>query len=152
MPRPLYRGFRGARLRELREGRAWTQEQLAVRVGVFPTMIGKWERQAVTPEPGSVRQLAKVLEVAPQEFSDLSPDEGTFTDLRVWAGLTRADAAAAAGVSERKLFLLEHLTQRPSSDVAARLAGVYDVTVEQLLAAWDRGRAAMFPDLAAASS
>lgn len=150
MPRPLYRGFRGDRLRELREQRNWTQEHLAVRVQVFPTMIGKWERGAVVPEPGSVRRLAAVLEVQPQQFTDLQPADATFTDLRTWAGLTRAEAAAAAGLSERKLFLLEHLTQRPSDDVARRLAGVYGVTPAELLTVWDRDRDTAYPELARA--
>jgi transcriptional regulator with XRE-family HTH domain len=146
MPRPIYRGFRGDFLREQREQRGWTQEQLAVRVRAFPTMVGKWERDQVKPGASSVAKLARVLEVAPQDFSAEDPATLSLVELRVRAALTRAQAARAAGITERRLRQYEHSSCRPGEDVA-RLAELYGVAAELVLASYDRERAAAFPGL-----
>lgn len=146
MPRPMYRGFRGQLLRELRERQGWTQEQLAVRVRAFPTMVGKWERDEVTPGSASVAKLARVLGVDPQTFSDVDPAALTLVELRLRVGLTRSQAAERAGISERRLRQFEHSTCRPTSDVG-RLAELYAVPAATLLAAYDRDRARAYPGL-----
>lgn len=143
MSRPSYRGFRGSFLKELREQRGWTQEQLAIATSVFPPMIGKWEREQVVPEARSVARLAEVLGVRPQDFTSVTLEDSTLVDLRLFAGLTRAEAAEAAGISDRRLFTIEHLTQRPRPEHAAALARVYGVSPAQLYEVWDREHGAM---------
>lgn len=147
MPRPSYRGFRGDLLRQLREARGWTQEQLAVRVRAFPTMIGKWERGAVAPGAGNVAKLAELLEVRPQAFCAVDVAELSLVELRVRSGLTRPQAAAQTGVSQRRLMQYEHSTCRPSEGHAQRLGRLYEVPAGVVLAAYDRNRALAYPGL-----
>jgi len=147
MPRPIYRGFQGSVLRGLRERRGWTQEQLAVHVRAFPTMVGKWERDEVKPGAASVAKLARALGVAAQEFCGDDPAALTLVELRVRAGLTRAQAAQAASVSVRRLRQYEHLSCRPNDAHAGALGALYLVPPEVVLAAYDRDRAVAYPDL-----
>lgn len=145
MPRPMFRGFRGPFLREKREEKKWTQERLAVVVDVFPTVVGTWERGEVVPDPGNVARLAAALQVRPQDFTEVPPEDGSMTDLRVWACLTRSQAARQSGISERRLLAFEHVTTRPDEESAAVLARLYGVTPDVVLGAWDRDRAAAYP-------
>lgn len=138
VPRPTYRGFRGERLRALREKLGLTQEQLAVRLRVYPSMVGKWERNQVTPAPGRIASLAAALQVRPQEFTDQPPAGGSLVDLRLWAGLTRAQAAAAAGLSLDRLRRLEHLTVEPTAVEADHLGALYGVPAAWVHTAWHR--------------
>lgn len=138
VPRPTYRGFRGEHLRALRERLGLTQEQLAVRLRVYPSMVGKWERGQVVPAPTRMAALAAALHVRPQEFTGLPAAQGSLVDLRLWAGLTRAQAAAAAGISTDRLRRLEHLTVEPGTEEADRLAGVYGVSPDAVRLAWAR--------------
>lgn len=138
MSRPTYRGWRGAHLRALREARGWNQRQLAIRLGVYPTMVGKWERGEVVPSPHRVTVLAGTFGVRPQEFTEAPVEGATLTDLRLWAGLTRAEAAEAAGLAIDRLLRVEHLTTRPSGAEAARLGELYGVSAQAVTAAWDR--------------
>jgi DNA-binding XRE family transcriptional regulator len=149
MARPTYRGFSGHRLRELRVGAQLTQEQLAIRVGVFPSMVGKYERGQVEPEPPQVQRLARELGVSPRQLTEADLTQGTVRDLRFWSCKTRPEAAAEAGMSERRLFNIEHLTQRPTDEWAAALARVYGVEPSEVVEAWDRERSALYSEVAA---
>lgn len=137
MPRPTYRGFRGEHLRALREEMGWTQEHLAVRVGVYPTMIGKWERGEVVPAPDRLQRLCTVLCVKPQEFAASTADAG-IVDLRLWAGLTRAQAAEVTQIPRDRLRRIEHLSVRPEGEELSRLGDAYGVAPFEVLAAWQR--------------
>lgn len=141
MARPTYRGWRGDRLRELREARGCTQDQLAVLIGAQPTMISKWERNAVIPVAENVARLAEALDVAPQEFTGADRAAGSLIDLRIWSGRTRLQAAELAGLSTHRLLSIERAIVRPRADELARLAELYEVEVELVEAAWQRVRA-----------
>lgn len=147
MPRPSYRGFRGHHLRTLREARGWTQEQLAVHVGAFPTMIGKWERGTVAPGAANVAKLAAALDIRPQDFCSADPGALSLVELRVRSGLTRPQAAERTGISQRRLTQYEHAACRPAAADATALAQAYDVPRAMLLDAYDRDRAAAYPGL-----
>jgi transcriptional regulator with XRE-family HTH domain len=76
------------RLRELRVRRAWTQQDVALRlgrlallvdsvhVGVNADMVSKWERGEKCPSAMYVRLLSGLFEVSPAEFA-LSESDGT---------------------------------------------------------------------------
>ena len=147
MPRPSYRGFRGHHLRTLREAQGWTQEQLAVRVRAFPTMIGKWERGTVAPGAANVAKLAALFDVRPQDFCDADPRSLSLIELRVRSGLTRPQAADRSGISQRRLTQYEHATCRPTAEDAVALGGLYDVGVGTVLGAYARDRAITYPGL-----
>ena len=48
-------------LRQLREERAWTQLQLAYKLGVTPVTIYNWERGKAEPKVSQFRSLARVF-------------------------------------------------------------------------------------------
>ena len=71
MQSPL-RAF-GQRVRELREGRGWTQEQLAAKCGRHWTYIGGIERGERNPTLRVIVDLAQALGVP---VRDLFPERG----------------------------------------------------------------------------
>lgn len=146
--RPSFRGFRGAYLRTKRTERGLTQEQLAVRVGVFPKLVGKWERGLVAPSPGTVVKIAQLLGQPSTAFTDVPIEQATMVDLRLWAGLTRAKASELSGVSERALFEYEHCTRTPSDSDAEALGEVYGRSAAVVQQVYAGARARAYPDLA----
>jgi transcriptional regulator with XRE-family HTH domain len=50
-------------IRELREQRGWSQFELAVKVGVTPGAVGKWERGISEPKATQLRSLAEAFGV-----------------------------------------------------------------------------------------
>jgi transcriptional regulator with XRE-family HTH domain len=58
----------GRRVRAIREGRGWSQEQLGERVGLHRTYIGHIERGEVNPSLFNIVLVASGLEVDPSEL------------------------------------------------------------------------------------
>jgi transcriptional regulator with XRE-family HTH domain len=57
-----------ARLRELREGRGWTQAELALKVGVSADSVAQWERARCEPTWSHAVALADALGVPIEAF------------------------------------------------------------------------------------
>lgn len=70
MPRPSQRIAFGARLRELRSGRGWSQEEFAHRAHLDRTYVSGVERGVRNPTLDVITRLADTLEV---EVADLFP-------------------------------------------------------------------------------
>ncbi len=51
-------------IRELREGRGWSQAELAFRAGVSPSTVYNWEAGRFEPKASQLRKLAQSLEVS----------------------------------------------------------------------------------------
>jgi XRE family transcriptional regulator, regulator of sulfur utilization len=60
---PLNRQF-GQVLRSLREGRGWSQEELAARADLNRSYLGEIERGSATPSLATVAKLALALELS----------------------------------------------------------------------------------------
>jgi transcriptional regulator with XRE-family HTH domain len=58
------------RLRDLRVKHGVSQDALARRMGVHPTAVGRFERGARKPQPGTIPRLAKGLGVKSGEPAD----------------------------------------------------------------------------------
>jgi transcriptional regulator with XRE-family HTH domain len=56
-------------LREIREGKVLTQRELAATSGVSPTTIINIEAGRIRPHPGTLRKLAKALEMPVQDLA-----------------------------------------------------------------------------------
>ncbi|ESQ80619.1 helix-turn-helix transcriptional regulator [Asticcacaulis sp. YBE204] len=56
----------------------------------------------------------------------------TLKELRSAAGLTQADLAAKLGVSRQAVIAVESDKHDPSLDLAYRIAGVFDLPVEDI--------------------
>ncbi len=60
----------GEKLKEVRRDRMLTQRDLADRAGVALSTIVNLEKQHTEPRFGTVRKLAKALDVGPKELID----------------------------------------------------------------------------------
>lgn len=72
------RGQVGARVRALRRGRRWTQEQLAERAGLSYKFVGEIERGRGNPTIETLARLAQALGV---DTGQLFPQAGTIADI-----------------------------------------------------------------------
>jgi len=59
----------GRNLRQLREDRLLTQEELGEAAGVSRDQISRIERNEVDPRFSTIRKLAKALDIAPRELT-----------------------------------------------------------------------------------
>lgn len=66
----------GDRLRECRENRGITREELATRLGISRNTLGRWERGERWPRSlEMVYELANILEVSVLYFSDVDEEK-----------------------------------------------------------------------------
>lgn len=63
MPVPSQRALFGARVRELRNGRGWSQEDFAHRAGLDRTYVSGIERGTRNPTLDVIHRVAKALDV-----------------------------------------------------------------------------------------
>jgi transcriptional regulator with XRE-family HTH domain len=87
------RAAMGVRIRLAREGRGWSQEHLAERVGVGAEMLGRYERGVRFPSHLTLVRLARVLGLTTDALLGI-PDEAR-------AGAEDLDLAAAVGALTR---------------------------------------------------
>lgn len=62
-------------LRELREERLMTQQDLAGQAGLTLTTVSRLENGRTRPRPRTIRALAKALEIAPAELRRLLEED-----------------------------------------------------------------------------
>lgn len=60
----------GLRVRELRNARGWTQEQLAERAGMNWLQVGHIERGSSDPKLSTILKLAKAFGLRPSDLLD----------------------------------------------------------------------------------
>jgi transcriptional regulator with XRE-family HTH domain len=133
-------GFRALTLRDLRNGKDWSQSRLAAEIGVTHATITSWESGWRTPEPDNLVRLAAALGVDPAVLIGTPRDRWTLTDLRNTKGLQQGEAAELAHIAPRRLRHIEIGANNLTDEVAAVLASVYDVPVEEIRACWQRAR------------
>lgn len=93
--------FNPSAMAELRARDDLSVRELADRLGQLPPNVVAWEKGRVAPTPRHLVNIATALGVEPWELTTAAPETAELADLRAWAGLTTADAAALAGVSRR---------------------------------------------------
>jgi transcriptional regulator with XRE-family HTH domain len=54
----------GERLKQLRQGRGWSQADLAAKIGTDPGQISRYENGRMTPSAEAVARLAEVIDVS----------------------------------------------------------------------------------------
>ncbi len=52
----------GKEIKEKREAKGWTQQQLADMIGVHQVTVARWETDKRTPHPAVIRMLRMLLE------------------------------------------------------------------------------------------
>lgn len=56
-------------IRELRDGRGWTQLELAIKLGVTPLTIYNWESGKYEPSASKLRAIAQAFEVSMDDIA-----------------------------------------------------------------------------------
>lgn len=135
-------GFRGDRLTAARLAAGLTVIDLAAAVGGSESQIRAWETgRTAHPRPPLVPRLAAALGVDPLTLLDVDPADPPLAALRLAAGLSVHDVAAAAGTSSMRYYRLEAGTSEPPApEVAAAIAAALNTGPTQVEAAAHRAR------------
>jgi len=134
------RGFSPSRLRDARSRAKLTLETLSIRSGVGAAAIGHWETGRAVPSPKLLIVVADALNLRLADLTVIKPGDLRLADLRARAGRSQADVAEHLGVSRGTASALDRGYTPLHEDDAQRLAAFYDVTVDELHAAWQRSR------------
>ena len=140
MPRGIT-DFAPAALVSARETAGLSLQQLAGLLGTRTARIAGWESGQHLPTSKTLARMARVLRVSVDDLRGRDPRRPfTVADQRYWLGLTQAEVANRAGLTQHAYADLEHgapLTE----DVAHRVAAALRVTVEELRARHAAARA-----------
>lgn len=131
----------GAIIKARRKARGLTQLTLAMRLGVTPQAVGKWERGESEPDLTLLCPLAKELNVTLETLFGLEQKAGYVpVDLsmeqlrddlkarRTAAGLTQAELAAKLGLRPQTVSKWETGVCAPDLDYLNRLCALYGIT------------------------
>jgi transcriptional regulator with XRE-family HTH domain len=75
------KAFRGDRLRQVRETKGLSQDDVARRLGFSDTQMNKYERGKNSPSVENIIQLAELLEVSADYLLGLTDDPNTFYEV-----------------------------------------------------------------------
>jgi transcriptional regulator with XRE-family HTH domain len=124
-------------LAPVRRARGMTQRALAERLPVAPTTLAMWETAGVRVHEAQAQQLCVVLGVdltsLTAEPPPLTPDPRPLRGHCRAAGMSRAEAATAFGVSVGTLARYEAGERPTPIPVVRRMARAYGRSVEDLL-------------------
>ena len=60
----------GQKLRECREERTWTQQELADRLNVTRQAVSNWERDKTLPDVYMIREIAAIFDMTLDEYME----------------------------------------------------------------------------------
>ncbi len=66
----------GNRIKELREGKKWSQEELAAKMGITQDSISLWEKNRRTPNTQYVIALCNLFEISSDYLLGIENEEG----------------------------------------------------------------------------
>ncbi|QHN28980.1 helix-turn-helix transcriptional regulator [Gordonia pseudamarae] len=140
MSRQVVRGFDPGRFRALREAAGLSRADIARRGGLSVNTISTWERGIAIPNVDTLAAAVDVIGAAMADVVIVADDELTLADLRVRAGLTQPQLAAAASLATTTVAYLEqgHLTLGPHH--TERLADALHLPPDQIIDASERSR------------
>lgn len=112
MPNLTESKFNGATLRALREYWGYTQQSLAVTIGVNVTTVLRWEHGVNIPSDIHISQLANALKCSVDDFTQEFLEKfRSHSESTLRAMFTKS--ANSESISERKLALAIHRTLYP---------------------------------------
>jgi transcriptional regulator with XRE-family HTH domain len=135
--------LRGELLAQRRKAAGWTQAQLAAQLGAAGRLrVGQWERGLEQPQPRYISRLAAALHLDAVELLAVDVENPPLQALRLAAGLTLAEIAAASGMSYSTYYRLENglVRANPHPETTKALAhtllgGFFAVTIPFMLTA-----------------
>ena len=132
--------LRGDRVTQLRRAAGQRQVDLAARLGTREQRVGEWERGTQQPHPRQLVALARELQVPPMHLLDVDADDPPLQALRLAAGLTLQEMAAASGVAFSTYRRLEVGAVRgaPSPETLQMLSAALQAAPERIAAALAR--------------
>lgn len=130
-------GFDPAAMARLRKARGLTLDTLGERVGRARPNVIKWEA-GEAPSPPKLVALARALEVDPWQLTVTKPQVAELSDLRDWAGLTRRELAARAGIRRSTYANIERGLAPLGPEASAALARVLECDVSRVERAYRR--------------
>lgn len=151
MTRKIVRGFDGARFQSERLAAEGTYRAAAglseVSIadlgrlsGVGATTIYGWESGRRDPHAHLLRSVAEVLKIPMDRLIVVEPDSRTLVYLRWLTGMTQPQVAKQLGSSSQTFSRIERGESPLTDDRSAVLAKLYEVTVDEIAAAWRRAR------------
>lgn len=129
--------LRGDRVTQLRRAAGKRQVDLASLLGTREQRVGEWERGTQQPRPRQLVALARELRVPPLHLLDVDADDPPLQALRLAAGLTLQEMAAASGIPFSTYRRLEvgALRRAPSPHTLRLLSEALHITPERIAAA-----------------
>lgn len=125
MPVPLPGQFDADKMRAARMSLGINQVELAMRIGVDPSVVNSWETRGGSPSVRNLRRVASALGLkVPDLYHSDSDAAGTLVDLRVRAGLSQREVAQFLGVSQTTVSSWERGASRPTRDEICAFAKV----------------------------
>ncbi|MFI5782647.1 helix-turn-helix transcriptional regulator [Nocardia sp. NPDC051570] len=115
-------------------------DQIAVRCGVVIGTARGWTAGRLTPTETKAVKLAEALKVNIADLTNTPPDQPTLRQMRQWRGLRGEDAAEKAGIGVTPIYTAETYISLMPEHVRAALARAYEVSEDEVEAAWQRGR------------
>ena len=132
-------GIDPSELRAAREKAGLTQHELARLVGAAGgERISRWELGTSAPRPDFLVKLARALGIPTLRLVRLDGEIPDLRALRLQAGLTVPDLAAAVNVAAPTYYAWEQgrWTRLPASNVLEALAQAFGESVEPVVAAF----------------
>ena len=136
----------GENIRSIRREQKLTQLALAMRVGVTPQAVGKWERGESEPDISLLLPIAKALNVTAETLFGLENRRGSapasflaeeFPESlkcrRLAANLTQAELARKLDVRPQTVSKWENGVCAPDAGYLAALCGLYGISPSALL-------------------
>lgn len=138
MSRSGVRHFSGARLRQFRERRKLSVDDLAGLAGVSRQAISTWETGRAQPTPGPLSKVASALRTTVPDLVPIPSGEVAISDLRVRVGLTQGEAAKRLGISPTLLVDIERGRKPLNEARTAAIAALYNVSIDEVETTWQR--------------
>ena len=129
----------GQNIKNLRERKGLTQQELAVRVDVAQATVANWESGRREPDINILIRIAKLFNVTLDELvmKELTPPIPMYARnlayLRRKHGMTQADVANLLGVSKATSCKYENGDVEPNVEQLIKLAEFFGVTMDQII-------------------
>lgn len=107
---------------------------------VWGRRVASWESGHYQPRAADVPRLAQILEVDPLDLLAGGREHPTPATLRIAAGMSLEQLAERARVAYGSCQRIDSGVVTPTQDVAAKLAAIVGVSVEDYIAAARRAR------------
>lgn len=140
MSRRVLRGFSAESFMRARQANHLSRGELARLADISPGAVSAWETERATPQADTLAKVTSILGIGIDEVVHIEPDKRSLGDLRIYAGLTQSQLAAAIGISTTSVAALERGESRMRPEVAKAIAKTLRLPIREINAAYDRAR------------